>query len=45
MPFKPPEYRKKYEELPVKYKKIVRWFDIFVLSVVVLAFLYPFLTK
>ena len=45
MPFKPPEYQKKYEELPVKYQKIVRWFDIFVLSVVVLAFLYPFLTK
>lgn len=45
MPFKPPEYRKGYEELPVKYQKIVRWFDMFVLLIVLLAFLYPFLTK
>jgi hypothetical protein len=29
--FKPPEYRQKYEALPVKYKKVVRTFDIVVL--------------
>lgn len=33
MPFKPKEYRKGYEELPVKYKKIVRSVDIVVLVV------------
>jgi hypothetical protein len=34
MPFKPAEYREKYEELPVKYKKIVRGFDIAVLVII-----------
>lgn len=33
--FKPPEYRQKYETLPVKYKKIVRTFDIVVLVLLV----------
>ena len=40
---KPEEYQKQYEALPVKYKKIVRWVDIGVLSVVVLAIVYPYL--
>jgi hypothetical protein len=44
-PFKPPEYAKKYSELPVKYQKIVRWVDIAVLAVVGAAFLYPFVQK
>ena len=43
--FKPPEYGKKYDELPVKYQKIIRNFDIAVLGIVVLAFVYPFLHK
>jgi hypothetical protein len=28
MPFKPGSYRKQFDQLPVKYKKIVRSFDI-----------------
>jgi hypothetical protein len=45
MPFKPAEYREKYEKLPVKYKKIVRAVDIAVISLVAFAFVYPFLVK
>jgi len=45
MPFKPKEYRDKYNELPVKYQKIIRNVDIFVLCFIGLAFLYPFLVK
>jgi hypothetical protein len=43
--FKPAEYRKKFDELPVKYKKIVRAVDIVVLVIVAGAFVYPFLEK
>jgi len=42
---KPPEYSKQFEELPLKTKKIVRTFDIFVLSIVLVTFLYPFYFK
>ena len=35
MPFKPKEYRDAYEQLPVKYQKVVRWFDIAILIVLV----------
>jgi hypothetical protein len=45
MPFKPKEYGEKYNELPVKYKKIVRTVDILVLALVAGAFVYPFLTR
>jgi hypothetical protein len=45
MPFKPKEYGEKYDQLPVKYKKIVRTVDILVISIVVFAFVYPFLTR
>ena len=45
MYFKPPEYKKKYEELPIKYQKIVRWFDIAVLGVVAIAIAYPYIQK
>jgi hypothetical protein len=45
MPFKPAEYRRGYEALPVKYQKIVRWFDVAVLSFVGLAIAYPYLQK
>lgn len=41
-PFKPPRYQKEYERLPLKYKKIIHWFDIAVLFIVVITFLYPF---
>jgi hypothetical protein len=43
MSFKPPYYKKEYEQLPVKYKKIIRNFDIFVLVIVLFTFMYPFL--
>jgi hypothetical protein len=33
MPFKPAEYGETYNRLPVKYQKIVRWFDIAILVV------------
>jgi hypothetical protein len=42
---KPSYYNEEYEELPVKYKKIVRWFDIAVLSILVILFVYPFLVR
>ena len=42
---KPAEYRKEFDALPVKYKKIVRLVDIAVLAVVVLAIVYPYLHK
>lgn len=42
---KPPEYSKKYDELPIKYQKIIRNFDIIVLLILVLTFLYPFYFK
>jgi hypothetical protein len=40
--FKPPEYGEAYDKLPLKEKKIIRVFDIAVLSVLVLTFIYPF---
>jgi hypothetical protein len=43
MPFKPSYYRQEYDELPLKYKKVVRWFDIFVLVVMLGLFIVPFL--
>jgi hypothetical protein len=44
-PFKPESYSKEYDELPIKYKKIIRNVDIAVLSIVVITFLYPFLFR
>lgn len=44
MPFKPAYYRQEYEELPLKYKKVIRWFDIFILSVMLILFVIPFIT-
>jgi len=45
MPFKPKEYRDKFNALPVKYQKIVRTVDIAVLGLVAFALVYPFLVK
>ena len=42
MPFKPKEYRKAFDELPLKYKKIVRTVDIVVLVVLVVLTFSPF---
>lgn len=44
-PFKPPSYLKEYEELPVKYQKIIRWVDIAVLGILGVLVAYPFLVK
>ena len=43
--FKPAEYNKQFEELPIKYKKIVRTFDIVVLIVILVLLLFPFFVK
>jgi UDP-N-acetylmuramyl pentapeptide phosphotransferase/UDP-N-acetylglucosamine-1-phosphate transferase len=43
MPFKPASYRNQFEQLPVKYQKIVQWTDILVLSVLLVLFAYPFI--
>jgi hypothetical protein len=43
--FKPAAYKQEYDELPVKYQKIIRWFDIAVLSLIVVALVYPYLQK
>jgi hypothetical protein len=45
MPFKPAEYREKYEALPVKYQKMVRTVDILVLFALVLLLAFPFVVK
>lgn len=43
--FKPAEYNEQYEQLPIKYQKIIRWFDIAVLAVLVGLFAFPFMVK
>jgi hypothetical protein len=45
MPLKPKEYGDKFEKLPIKYQKIIRAVDIFVLLLVVVAIGYPFIIK
>lgn len=40
--FKPPGYFKEYEELPLKYQKIIRTFDIVVLVVLLGLLAYPY---
>lgn len=40
--FKPAEYRQQYDELPIKYKKIVRTFDIVILGLLLLALAAPY---
>lgn len=44
-PFKPPAYLKEYEQLPVKYQKVIRWVDIAVLGLLGVLLVYPFLVK
>ena len=41
-PFKPKEYSDGYNALPLKTQKIIRNVDIFVLSVLAITFIYPF---
>jgi hypothetical protein len=40
--FKPPSYLKEYSELPLKYQKIIRWFDIAVLLLMVFLIFSPY---
>jgi len=42
---KPPEYSKKYEKLPLKYKKMIRTVDIVVLGILLVTFCYPFIVN
>jgi len=45
MPFKPAEYSKQFDNLPVKYKKIVRWFDIAILCVLIFLVFSPYVFR
>jgi hypothetical protein len=42
MPFKPPYYKQEYEQLPIKYQKIVRWFDIAILVLMIFLIFSPY---
>jgi hypothetical protein len=42
---KPKEYSDKYKKLPLKQQKIIRIFDIVILSIVFITFLYPFINR
>jgi hypothetical protein len=39
---KPKEYSEQYEKLPLKTRKVIRDFDIFILFILVITFVYPF---
>jgi hypothetical protein len=43
--FKPGEYDQAYKKLPIKYQKIIRWFDIAVIGIIIVALVYPYLQK
>jgi hypothetical protein len=43
MPFKPASYGHEYNELPLKYQKIIRWFDIAVLVMIGMLLVSPYL--
>jgi hypothetical protein len=43
--FKPKEYSDKYDQLPVKYQKIIRTVDIAILVVLAILFFIPFIMK
>jgi hypothetical protein len=42
MPFKPPYYQQEYEQLPIKYQKIIRWFDIAILVLMIFLIFSPY---
>ena len=42
---KPAYYNEEYEQLPIKYQKIVRWFDIAVIAVLLGLLFFPFFVK
>lgn len=41
--FKPLEYSKAYEKLPLKTQKTIRTVDFIVLTIIIITFLYPFI--
>lgn len=41
-PFKPSYYGQEYEQLPIKYQKIVRWFDIAILVLMIFLIFSPY---
>jgi hypothetical protein len=41
--FKPLEYQNEYNNLPLKTQKIIRTFDIIILFIVIITFLYPYI--
>lgn len=43
--FKPPYYQQEFDELPLKYQKIVRTFDIVVLIVILGLLAFPYFVK
>jgi hypothetical protein len=44
-PFKPKEYTEQYKDLPVKTTKVIRNVDFAVLTIIAIAFIYPFVVK
>lgn len=44
-PFKPTEYTEQYDELPLKAQKVIRNVDFAVLTIIAIAFIYPFVVK
>lgn len=40
--FKPSYYQQEYEQLPIKYQKIVRWFDIAILVLMIVLIFSPY---
>ena len=40
---KPKEYKEEYDQLPVKYQKIIRTFDIVLLVVILALLMYPYI--
>lgn len=45
IPIKPDYYKQEYEQLPIKYQKIIRWFDIAVIVVLLGLLAFPFFVK
>jgi hypothetical protein len=43
-PFKPQEYSDQYDNLPVKYQKLIQWTDIAILIILLILFIVPFFT-
>lgn len=40
---KPKEYKEEYDQLPVKYQKIIRTFDIVLLVIILALLMYPYI--